>query len=82
MELTISGYNSGESASSPVELPRLIPAIAANAPMPPVEDLLPVSGASVTLVEYSLGILKATTSPTNTATPQTFNTSLRPAQTF
>lgn len=50
--------------------------------MPPVEDLLPVSGASVTLVEYSLGILKATTSPTNTATPQTFNTNLRPPKLF
>ena len=60
----------------------LIPAIAANAPILPPVDFPVLSGANVTLVEYSLGILNATISPTNTAYPHALKTNLRSAQTF
>ena len=60
----------------------MIPAMAARAPILPPPDLPPLSGANVTLVEYSLGILNATTSPTRAAIPHALKTNLRLAHTF
>ena len=82
VELTISGYNSGDKASSPAEVRKLTPAIAANAPRLLELLLPPTSGAKVTLVAYSLGMLKATTNATMTAMPHALNINLRPAHTF
>ena len=56
--------------------------MAARAPILPPPDLPPLSGANVTLVEYSLGILNATTSPTRAAIPHALKTNLRLAHTF
>ena len=81
VELTMSGYNSGDKASSPLALRKLIPAIAAKVLMLLLDRLL-ISGAKVTVVEYSLGMLKPTIKASTTAMPHTFNISRRSPQSF